>query len=117
MKNNNFGAVKGHFYNVEKRFKSIEGLRSEMEKKGLSIGIDKSEIKKCMGKLKQEHNYLWIITNQGAYVLDDLRLNHDPEVQSRFKALLGFARYVFNITTWKVDNYRMSELKLEKLLG
>ena len=113
---NNFGTTKGHFYNVEKRFKTIEGLRDAMERKADTMGVNKDDLKKCMKALKPEHNYLWVVTEKGAYVLDDLRLNRNEEVQGKFKALLGFAKWVYSITTWRIDNYRMEELSIDKLV-
>ena len=116
MKNNNFGAVKGHFYNVEKRFGTIEGLRSKMETMAKSLDLDKSDLKKCIGKIKADTNYLWVVIGKRNYILKDVTMGCESEEKSKTFEVAKLADYIYNVTTWKVDGYRFRELSKEKFL-
>lgn len=116
MKTNNFGAVKGHFYNVEKRFESVTGLRAKMESTAKSLDLDKSDLKKCMTKIKADTNYLWIVIGKRNYLVQDVTMGWNCEEKSKTFEVIRLADYIYNVTTWRVDGYRFREVSKEKFM-
>lgn len=116
MKTNNFGAVKGHFYNVEKRFESVTGLRSKMESTAKSLDLDKSDLKKCMTKIKADTNYLWIVIGKRNYLVQDVTMGWNCEEKTKTFEVIRLADYIYNVTTWRVDGYRFREVSKEKFM-
>lgn len=112
--------TKGHFYNVERRFNTMESLRAVMESKGKKLGVDKDDLKKSLRNLKLTESgaYFWIITEKNhAYLVKDESQNYEVGKQwtDLFKKVLTISKYVFQITAMKSDKI-MCEIDLHKVL-
>lgn len=114
-------ATKGHFYNVEKRFNSMESLRSVIEDKGKKIGVDKDDLKRTLRALKMHEvggSYLWIITESNrAYLVKDERTDYIKGYDFRDKLMKVFtvSKYVFQITAENADKI-IEEINFNKIL-
>lgn len=114
-------ATKGHFYNVEKRFNTMEALRSVIEDKGAKIGVNKDDLKKTLRGLKMREvggNYFWIITESNrAYLVKDERQDYVKGYAFRenLKKVFAIAKYVFQITAEDNDKI-IEEINIEKAI-